>query len=68
LFIKDCHRYFPSELLAAYTRDGEYGGSLENRTRFLITMVDKVKACLGDEIIVTSRINGRAAGLQLGKG
>lgn len=55
--IKHCHRYLPSELLAAYTRDGEYGGSFENRTRFLINIVDKIKACLGDEIIVTTRIN-----------
>lgn len=55
--IKHCHRYLPSELLAAYTRDGEYGGSFKNRTRFLINIIDKIKACLGDEIIVTTRIN-----------
>jgi 2,4-dienoyl-CoA reductase (NADPH2) len=55
--IKHCHRYLPSELLGAYTRDGEYGGSFENRTRFLINVVDKIKASLGDGIIVTTRIN-----------
>ena len=33
--IKCCHRYLNSELLSAYTRSGEYGGSFENRTRLL---------------------------------
>src|SRR5207249_4824143 len=31
--IKQCHRYLLNELLAAKTRPGPYGGSLENRTR-----------------------------------
>jgi len=33
--VKSCHRYLASELLSAYERPGEYGGSFENRTRFL---------------------------------
>ena len=33
--IKCCHRYLACELLSAYTRPGEYGGSFENRMRFL---------------------------------
>ena len=33
--VKCCHRYLACELLSAYTRPGEYGGSFENRTRFL---------------------------------
>ena len=33
--IKCCHRYLNSELLSAYTREGAFGGSLENRTRLL---------------------------------
>lgn len=33
--IKSCHRYLLSELLASHTRGGKYGGSFENRTRFL---------------------------------
>ena len=33
--IKQCHRYLLSEMLAAKTRPGKYGGSLENRTRFV---------------------------------
>src|SRR5260370_13034047 len=33
LDIKQCHRYLLSELLAAKTRPGPFGGSLENRNR-----------------------------------
>jgi 2,4-dienoyl-CoA reductase-like NADH-dependent reductase (Old Yellow Enzyme family) len=32
--IKHCHGYLAHELLSAHTRDGEFGGSFENRTRF----------------------------------
>jgi len=42
--IKSCHRYLISELLAAYTRAGRYGGSFENRTRFLLNVVRAVRA------------------------
>ena len=41
--IKSCHRYLISELLAAHTREGSYGGSFENRTRFLINIVRVVE-------------------------
>ena len=33
--IKHCHGYLLHELLGAYTREGRYGGSFENRTRIL---------------------------------
>ena len=33
--VKHCHGYLLHEFLSAHTRDGEYGGSLENRTRAL---------------------------------
>lgn len=33
--LKSCHRYLGSELLSAYNRPGDFGGSFENRTRFL---------------------------------
>jgi len=33
--IKHCHGYLGHEFLSAHTRDGQYGGSFENRTRFL---------------------------------
>ncbi len=44
LDIKSCHRYLISELLAAHTRPGKYGGSFENRTRFLLETVGRVRA------------------------
>src|SRR5262249_16268709 len=33
--IKHCHGYLGHEFLSAHTRPGRYGGSFENRTRFL---------------------------------
>lgn len=33
--IKHCHGYLGHEFLSAYTREGDFGGSFENRTRFL---------------------------------
>src|SRR5207245_5729559 len=35
LDLKHCHGYLGHEFLSACTRDGPYGGSFENRTRFL---------------------------------
>jgi len=55
--IKSCHRYLNSELLSAFTREGNYGGSFDNRTRFLVNIVDKIKQSLGDAIDVTLRLN-----------
>jgi NADPH2 dehydrogenase len=42
--IKHCHGYLGHELLSARTRTGRYGGSLENRTRFLRSVVDGIRA------------------------
>lgn len=42
--IKHCHGYLGHELLAAHDRPGRYGGSLENRTRFLRTIVAGIRA------------------------
>ncbi len=55
--LKHCHRYLPSELLAAHTRQGRFGGSLENRTRFLLELVDRIKEATGDSLIITTRLN-----------
>ena len=33
--VKTCHGYLNHELLGAFERPGDFGGSLENRTRFL---------------------------------
>jgi len=42
--VKHCHGYLGHELLAAHDRSGRYGGSLENRTRFLRTIVQGIRA------------------------
>jgi len=43
--LKHCHGYLGHEFLSAYHRPGPYGGSFENRTRFLRELVDVVRAC-----------------------
>jgi len=42
--IKHCHGYLGHELLSARSRPGRYGGSLENRTRFLRSIVEGIRA------------------------
>ncbi|MHB1293742.1 MAG: oxidoreductase [Anaerolineae bacterium] len=54
--IKSCHRYLLSELLAAHTRPGPYGGSFENRTRLLLDVVRRVRADVPD-VQITIRLN-----------
>ena len=53
--IKSCHRYLLSEMLAAHTRDGKYGGSYENRTRFIKNVVKKIKSNV--DIDLSIRLN-----------
>ncbi|HID07123.1 MAG TPA: NADH:flavin oxidoreductase, partial [Armatimonadetes bacterium] len=55
--IKQCHGYLLSELLAAKTRPGRYGGSFENRTRFIRNVISKIRHEINDDIILASRIN-----------
>ncbi len=54
--LKQCHRYLLNELLAARTRPGKYGGSFENRTRFIRTIVQRIKdECPG--LLLATRLN-----------
>lgn len=49
--LKHCHGYLGHEFLSAYSRPGRYGGSFENRTRFLREIVAGVRReCPGLEI------------------
>jgi NADPH2 dehydrogenase len=41
--LKHCHGYLGHEFLSAFTRPGPYGGSFENRTRFLRELVEGVR-------------------------
>lgn len=42
--VKHCHGYLGHEFLSAHTREGNYGGSFENRTRFLREVVQGIRA------------------------
>jgi NADPH2 dehydrogenase len=42
--VKHCHGYLGHEFLSAVDRPGRYGGSLENRTRFLREIVEGIKS------------------------
>ena len=54
--IKQCHRYLLNELLAAKTRPGRFGGSFENRTRFIRELVERIRDRYPD-LIVATRLN-----------
>ena len=54
--IKQCHRYLLSELLAAKNRPGDYGGSLENRTRLVRNVVGQIRSEL-PSLTIASRLN-----------
>ena len=54
--IKACHRYLISELHASHTREGRYGGSFENRSRFFRNVVGKIRD-RAPGLMVTSRLN-----------
>jgi len=42
--VKHCHGYLGHEFLSAHTREGNFGGSFENRTRFLREVVEGIRA------------------------
>jgi NADPH2 dehydrogenase len=42
--IKHCHGYLGHEFLSAHTREGKYGASFENRTRFLREVVQGIRS------------------------
>jgi NADPH2 dehydrogenase len=54
--IKQCHRYLLNELLAARARSGKYGGSFDNRTKFIREVVCRIKtSCPG--LLAATRLN-----------
>jgi 2,4-dienoyl-CoA reductase-like NADH-dependent reductase (Old Yellow Enzyme family) len=54
--IKQCHRYLLSELLAAKTRPGPYGGCLENRTRLARDIIVAIRSEVPG-LMIASRLN-----------
>ena len=49
---KACHGYLGHEMLGAKTRPGRYGGSLENRMRFLTEIIDGIRSAVPGLAIV----------------
>jgi 2,4-dienoyl-CoA reductase-like NADH-dependent reductase (Old Yellow Enzyme family) len=54
--VKQCHRYLLSELLAAKTRPGPYGGSLENRTRLGREIIQAIRSA-APGLVIATRLN-----------
>lgn len=54
------HGYLPAQFLApgVNQRTDEYGGSFENRARFLVEILETVRAAVGPEFPVGLRISG----------
>jgi NADH:flavin oxidoreductases, Old Yellow Enzyme family len=55
--IKSCHLNLINELFSAHERPGPYGGSFENRMRFLVNCFDAAKANTNSGFILTTRMN-----------
>ena len=54
--IKSCHGYLANELFACHNRPGKYGGSFENRTRFILEVMDKIRNEFGEDKLITTRM------------
>jgi 2,4-dienoyl-CoA reductase-like NADH-dependent reductase (Old Yellow Enzyme family) len=54
--IKITHGYLLNELMSAKLREGRYGGSLENRTRFVRNVIGKIRAVVGNRLVFCIRL------------
>ena len=55
--VKSCHGYLFQELLSAFSREGRYGGSFENRARLYLDCVRAVKQAIPEHILLTTRLS-----------
>jgi NADPH2 dehydrogenase len=55
--IKVTHGYLLSELMGAKTREGRYGGPIENRTRFMCDLLRRLRHELGPGIVLGMRLS-----------
>ncbi len=55
--VKSCHGYLFQELLSAFSREGRYGGSFENRTRLYLDCVKAVKAVVPNDFLLATRLS-----------
>ena len=54
--VKITHGYLLSELTGAKLREGRYGGALENRLRFPLNVIRKVRDRFGSRLLICSRL------------
>ena len=54
--VKSCHGYLINELFGCRSRKGKYGGSFENRTRFPLQVIKKIRQELGEDAVVAMRL------------
>ncbi len=57
VYVYGAHSYLPLQFLSPYynKRKDKYGGSLENRARFWIETLEKVKTAVGDDCAIATR-------------
>jgi 2,4-dienoyl-CoA reductase-like NADH-dependent reductase (Old Yellow Enzyme family) len=55
--VKSCHGYLFQELLSAYSREGKYGGSFENRTKLYLDTIRAVKKSIPSHVLLTTRLS-----------
>ena len=55
--VKSCHGYLLQEMLSAFTREGRYGGSFENRTRLYFDCFRAVKRAIPERMLRTARLS-----------
>lgn len=54
--VKSCHGYLFDEFASAYTREGRYGGSFENRFRLLLNSVKNAKQMEDSSFTIVCRL------------
>ena len=54
--IKVTHGYLLSEMTGAKTREGRYGGPVENRLRMIGNVIGKIRAALGSRLLICMRL------------
>ncbi len=57
--IHAAHGYLISQFLSPYTnkREDQYGGSLENRSRLLLSIIDEVRSAIGPDKALSIKLN-----------
>ena len=54
--LKVTHGYLLSEMTGAKSRQGRYGGPLENRLRFIGNVIGKIRSALGAQLLICMRL------------